>query len=236
MNPMTWFWGEDPKPTKPGRKVSSESFEEVESGGPQSEGPGFKSYSQKSDALDPDEVPEGATVLRFGRMAKELKVLGLTVQATVPEVKKAYRKLALANHPDKNYNKTGSETAKREARFKEIGGAYEALMVHIGAKTKKTKKKKTTKKTKKTKFGIGAHKLVYLEYQKGNSHKFWQGELSRRKDIYFVQYGRVGTKGTGHSKRVGRYSPAKAQEIFQAIVESKLKKGYVLKNKVVYDQ
>lgn len=50
------------------------------------------------------------------------KILGLTKTATETEIKKAYRKLALQFHPDKN---PGDE--KAEARFKEIGDAYAIL-------------------------------------------------------------------------------------------------------------
>jgi DnaJ family protein C protein 7 len=50
------------------------------------------------------------------------KVLGLTKSAGETEIKKAYRKLALQYHPDKN---AGDE--KAEVRFKEIGEAYAIL-------------------------------------------------------------------------------------------------------------
>lgn len=50
------------------------------------------------------------------------KVLGLGKTATETEIKKAYRKLALQYHPDKN-----DGDAKAEARFKEVGEAYTIL-------------------------------------------------------------------------------------------------------------
>ena len=51
------------------------------------------------------------------------EVLGLNKNATDDEIKKAYRKLALKWHPDKNQDK------KEEAqeKFKEIGEAYAVL-------------------------------------------------------------------------------------------------------------
>ena len=49
-------------------------------------------------------------------------VLGVSQQAVPQELKKAYRKLALANHPDRN---PGDSEA--EKRFKEISEAYEVL-------------------------------------------------------------------------------------------------------------
>lgn len=48
--------------------------------------------------------------------------MGLSKTATETEIKKAYRKLALQYHPDKN---AGDE--KAEARFKEVGEAYAIL-------------------------------------------------------------------------------------------------------------
>lgn len=55
-------------------------------------------------------------------MAKDYyKTLGLQRDATDEEIKKAYRKLALKFHPDKNSDSNAEE------RFKEIGRAYEVL-------------------------------------------------------------------------------------------------------------
>lgn len=49
------------------------------------------------------------------------KTLGIVKGATDDEIKKAYRKLALKFHPDKN------KAAGSEERFKEIAEAYEVL-------------------------------------------------------------------------------------------------------------
>jgi molecular chaperone DnaJ len=50
------------------------------------------------------------------------EVLGMSRNASDEEIKKAYRKLALKFHPDKN-----AEDKSAEEKFKEIGEAYEAL-------------------------------------------------------------------------------------------------------------
>lgn len=49
-------------------------------------------------------------------------VLGVDPGASEEELKKAYKKQSLANHPDKN---PGDETASE--RFQEISAAYETL-------------------------------------------------------------------------------------------------------------
>src|SRR3954451_17780937 len=50
------------------------------------------------------------------------KVLGVSDKASSDEIKKAYRKLAKANHPDS----TGGDKVK-EKRFKEISNAYDVV-------------------------------------------------------------------------------------------------------------
>ncbi len=50
------------------------------------------------------------------------EVLGLSKSATADEIKKAYRRLAMKHHPDRNKDDDGSE-----ARFKEAKEAYEVL-------------------------------------------------------------------------------------------------------------
>jgi len=63
--------------------------------------------------------PPGAA----GGMASPFVVLGVETTSTDEEIKRAYRKLALRWHPDKN---PGAK-AEAEARFKEIGAAYEQV-------------------------------------------------------------------------------------------------------------
>ena len=53
------------------------------------------------------------------------KILGVSSEASVDEIKKSYRKLALQYHPDRQ--KADSDKSQAEARFKEISEAYEVL-------------------------------------------------------------------------------------------------------------
>src|SRR5438045_1154573 len=50
------------------------------------------------------------------------KILQLSAQAALPEIKQAYRRLAMIYHPDKNKNDPYAE-----AQFNEIKEAYEVL-------------------------------------------------------------------------------------------------------------
>ncbi|KAI9759933.1 MAG: hypothetical protein M4579_001966 [Chaenotheca gracillima] len=50
------------------------------------------------------------------------KILGVGKDASDPEIKKAYRKLAIVHHPDKN-----PDDPKAAERFKDVGEAYETL-------------------------------------------------------------------------------------------------------------
>ena len=56
------------------------------------------------------------------KMGKDYyKILGISKSATEDEIKKAYRKLALKFHPDKN------KAPGAEDKFKEVAEAYEVL-------------------------------------------------------------------------------------------------------------
>ena len=54
-------------------------------------------------------------------------ILGVKRDASEAEIKSAFRKLSLENHPDKQVGKSEEERAKAEARFKEIAEAYSIL-------------------------------------------------------------------------------------------------------------
>lgn len=54
-------------------------------------------------------------------------VLGLQSGASIDEVKRAFKKLAILYHPDKQQNKSEAEKKEAEEKFKEINEAYSVL-------------------------------------------------------------------------------------------------------------
>lgn len=55
------------------------------------------------------------------------EVLGVGKQATADELKKAYRKLAIQYHPDRQQGKSEQEKKEAEEKFKEAAEAYDVL-------------------------------------------------------------------------------------------------------------
>lgn len=55
------------------------------------------------------------------------KTLGLSENASQDEIKKAFRKLSIKLHPDKQAGKSDKEKKEAEAKFKEINEAYQVL-------------------------------------------------------------------------------------------------------------
>lgn len=58
---------------------------------------------------------------------KYYTLLEISNHASDEEIKKAYRKMALLYHPDKQNGKTETEQQEAEVKFKEIAEAYEIL-------------------------------------------------------------------------------------------------------------
>lgn len=55
------------------------------------------------------------------------EVLGVSKNATLEELAKAYKKKALLYHPDRQFNKSEAEKKEAEEKFKEVNEAYEVL-------------------------------------------------------------------------------------------------------------
>jgi len=55
------------------------------------------------------------------------KILGVERSANDDEIKKAYKKRALATHPDRHASATEAEKKEQENKFKELGEAYDVL-------------------------------------------------------------------------------------------------------------
>jgi DnaJ homolog subfamily C member 3 len=63
--------------------------------------------------------------LKMSKRKDWYKILGVPKTATVAEIKRAYKKLALQWHPDKNQDKR----EEAEAKFQEIAAAYEVFQL-----------------------------------------------------------------------------------------------------------
>ncbi|KAH7354312.1 small glutamine-rich tetratricopeptide repeat-containing protein A [Plectosphaerella cucumerina] len=74
------------------------------------------------DRTIPKEVRRAELELKKSQRKDYYKILGVEKDADDGQIKKAYRKLAIIHHPDKNPNDEAAE-----ARFKDIGEAYETL-------------------------------------------------------------------------------------------------------------
>lgn len=55
------------------------------------------------------------------------KILGVGKDASVDDIKKAYKKRALIHHPDRHSSASQAERSEQEKKFKEVGEAYAVL-------------------------------------------------------------------------------------------------------------
>ena len=55
------------------------------------------------------------------------EVLGVDKKASLDEIKKAYKTLALKSHPDRQHDKSDAEKKEAEEKFKEAAEAYSVL-------------------------------------------------------------------------------------------------------------
>lgn len=84
----------------------------------------FKSV-QETNPSEPGiskDIRDAELELKKSKRKDYYKILGVEKEASDNDIKKAYRKLAIVHHPDKN-----PDDEDAAARFKEIGEAYETL-------------------------------------------------------------------------------------------------------------
>lgn len=81
---------------------------------------------ESAKTLD-SKIKKAKVLLKRSKRKDLYSVLGLTPEASESEIKSAYRKCALKYHPDKQSSKSDAEKAEAEAKFKEVGEAYDVL-------------------------------------------------------------------------------------------------------------
>ncbi|CAE7946407.1 dnaJ [Symbiodinium sp. KB8] len=92
----------------------------------------FSERDKKRSQTDPSFSPkdtdfEAPKSFKYDKSVNYYKTLGVEEYATNDEIKKAYRKLSLNYHPDKQTNKTQEEKDEAAAIFMEIKNAYKLL-------------------------------------------------------------------------------------------------------------
>ncbi|KAJ0028356.1 hypothetical protein Pint_35602 [Pistacia integerrima] len=85
----------------------------------------LKSAAQQSpqDTNIREALMRAEKALKMSKRKDWYKILGVSKTASISEIKRAYKKLALQWHPDKNVN----NREEAEAKFREIAAAYEVL-------------------------------------------------------------------------------------------------------------
>eukprot|EP00268_Persea_americana_P056567 TRINITY_DN6688_c0_g3_i2.p1 TRINITY_DN6688_c0_g3~~TRINITY_DN6688_c0_g3_i2.p1 ORF type:complete len:238 (+),score=69.76 TRINITY_DN6688_c0_g3_i2:981-1694(+) len=85
----------------------------------------LKTAAQKSpqDMTIREALMRAEKSLKLSKRKDWYKILGVSRSASVAEIKRAYKKLALQWHPDKNVD----NREEAEAKFQEIAAAYEVL-------------------------------------------------------------------------------------------------------------
>jgi len=74
-----------------------------------------------------DKIKKAKVALKRVGRKNYYKILGVGQGASDADIKKAYKKSALKYHPDRMSSKSDEEKAQGEAKFKDIGEAYEVL-------------------------------------------------------------------------------------------------------------
>jgi DnaJ family protein C protein 7 len=70
---------------------------------------------------------EAKMALKKSKRKDYYKILGIDKNATLDDIKKAYKKRAMAHHPDRHADASENEKKEQERKFKEIGEAYGIL-------------------------------------------------------------------------------------------------------------
>lgn len=85
----------------------------------------LKSAAQKSpqDTNIREALMRAEKALKISKRKDYYKILGISKMSSMAEIKRAYKKLALQWHPDKNVDNRN----EAEAKFREIAAAYEVL-------------------------------------------------------------------------------------------------------------
>lgn len=92
------------------------------------------------------------------------EILGLAKDATDDEIKKAYRKMAMKHHPDRN---EGADKEKSEELFKEAKEAYEILSVP----------------ERRAEYDLHGHQSPFTHSTAGGRHYTWTSDNSNHQDL-----------------------------------------------------
>ncbi|WP_058486182.1 DnaJ domain-containing protein [Defluviitalea phaphyphila] len=132
------------------------------------------------------------------------KILQVSKNATIEEIKKAYRKLAKKFHPDANNN-----DPKAEERFKEIGEAYKVL----GDETKKAEYDRKM-------FGSSEDIKENNQQKKRRNHhsNMSSYDFSKTSDIFEEFFGfNPNNTSPNLNRQNKKVKPMKTKDVFEAI-------------------
>lgn len=158
------------------------------------------------------------------------KILGVSKSASQDEIKKAYRKLAVKYHPDKN---KGDKQA--EERFKEIGEAYEVLK-DPDKRQKYDQLGANWKQYQYAGAGNGARGFDFSQFggAPGGGSFYYEGDIGDMfgggngfSDFFNAFFG--GTGGMGSNRKTNGFNPGSASQKgsdYKAEMEISLAEAY----------